>query len=90
MPNLLRPNQVGLVLGGFVGLLHLVWSVLVALNWAQALVNFIFRLHMIQPSHTVLPFSLGLAVGLVVVTALVGYVLGFVFSFIWNTLQKKV
>ena len=72
MPNLLRPNQVGLVLGGFVGLLHLVWSVLVALNWAQPLVNFIFRLHMIEPAHAVLPFSFGSAIGLVILTAVVG------------------
>lgn len=82
--NHLNPNKTGLALGAFAGLAHLLWSVLVATGTAQALLDFIFRLHMIESQFQVGEFSLGTAVTLVVVTAIVGYVVGWILGNLWN------
>ncbi len=82
-------HQVGLAFGGFLGLWHLVWSLLVAIGLAQPLLDFIFSLHMIQPPYKVMPFSITTAVGLIIVTSLIGYVVGYVLSLIWNAVQKR-
>jgi hypothetical protein len=87
MPTL-SPHKVGLVLGGVVAAFHLLWSVVVALGFAQGAINWIFRLHFIQPPFTVSPFSLKLAVGLIVLTFVVGYVFGWVLGAVWNSLHK--
>lgn len=84
----LNPRKTGFALGGLVGFMHLVWSLLVALGLAQGWINWIIELHMIKDSHTVLPFSLPSAITLVVVTAVVGFVVGNVFAMIWNRVQK--
>ena len=45
----LNSVKTGLALGAFVGLVHLAWSVLVALNVGQALMDIVFILHMVHP-----------------------------------------
>ena len=85
---MLNPQKVGLALGGTVGVIHLVWSLLVALGWALPLMNFIMSLHMMKSSMSVEPFSLVTALGLVIVSSLVGYLFGFLFASVWNQVQK--
>lgn len=63
------------------------WSSLVALGLAQPLMNWIFRLHFIQPPYTVTPFRLSLAVALIVITAVLGYIFGWLLAAIWNRLH---
>ena len=46
---MISPNKVGLVLGALIGGWHLVWALLVLINWTQLLFDFIFRTHMIKP-----------------------------------------
>jgi hypothetical protein len=89
MSQHLNPNQLGLAFGGFLGLWHLAWSVLVALGLAQPFIDLVFRLHMIQPPYTVMPFSLAMTVGLIVLTFVLGYVMGYALGWIWNMVQKK-
>ena len=84
----LSPRKTGFALGGLVGFMHLVWSFLVALGLAQGWIDWIIELHMIQDSHTVLPFSLPSAITLVIVTAIVGAIGGSLFAVIWNRIQK--
>lgn len=86
--NQISPHKTGLALGAFVGGLHLLWSVLVALDWAQPLINFIFIVHMVKPIYTVDSFSFALAGILVVVTAIVGYVVGRLFALVWNRIHQ--
>ncbi|MEK7131849.1 MAG: hypothetical protein AAB797_03945 [Patescibacteria group bacterium] len=82
--NTVNAHKTGLVLGAFTGLLHLAWSLLVAIGWAQPLVDFISNLHFIQSPHTITPFQLLTALELVVVASMVGYIFGLVLAKIWN------
>lgn len=82
--NQLNPRKTGVAVGTFLGGLHFLWSLLIALGWAQALVNFILWAHMVTASSTVGPFNLTAAVTLVIVTSILGYIGGYMFSLIWN------
>ena len=83
------PHKVGLAFGAFLGLFHLLWAALVWLNWGQAILDFIFNLHMIHPVYAVGPFDPAMAGSLVLVTALIGYAIGFVLTLIWNRVHKN-
>jgi len=82
------PNKAGLALGALLGLWHLLWATLIALGWAQPVIDFALWLHMIKPFITVEAFSLGRAAGLVVFTAATGYVFGWVFAVLWNRAHR--
>lgn len=84
----LNPNKVALTLGVLFGGFHLGWSILVALNLAQGLLDFIFGLHMIANPYQVTGFDLMKAGTLVVVTFAVGYGVGFVFASVWNKVHN--
>jgi len=84
---MLNKHKTGLVLGTVMGLWHLTWSLLVVLGLAQPFLNFIFKLHFIQPPYTVVGFNLVFAVELIIVTFILGYIVGWVFGLIWNRLQ---
>ena len=85
-----NPNKLGVVLGSFMGLVHLLWSVLVAAGVAQSLVDWIAGVHMMtEAPFQVGEFSLGAAVTLVIVTAIIGYFVGLILGSIWNWAQRK-
>jgi hypothetical protein len=79
-----RPHTVGLVFGSFLAIWHILWSALIAIGAAQAVIDFIFGLHMITPPYKVAEFHLSTAAGLVLVTAGIGYVVGWAMGFLWN------
>ncbi len=85
----LDKNRVGLVVGSFAGLAHLVWSVLVALGWAQGWVDFIYSIHFLNNPFQVASFDLVKAATLIVVTGLVGYIVGYVFAGLWEYVAKR-
>ena len=84
----MNKNKVGLVLGLFIGLWHVAWSVLIAFGLAQPLLDFIYKIHSLNVPVTVMPFDLGHSVGLIIITFLVGYLVGYVFATIWNRVHK--
>lgn len=80
-------HKLGLLCGTFLGSWHFVWAWLVLSGMAQSLLDWIFRLHFIQPPYTILPFNLGVAVALIVITSVTGYLAGWVLGAIWNWLR---
>jgi hypothetical protein len=85
----LNPHGVALVVGSTFGLMHLVWSVIVMLGFAQGLLDFVFSLHFLSNPYVLQPFDAARALMLVVMTFAVGYVLGWLFTCIWNMMMKK-
>ena len=80
-------NKLGIVVGGFSGLCLFCWSLFVAFGVAQALTDFVFHLHFIQPPWVIAPFRIDWAVALIAITSIIGYVMGWVLAAIWNWLR---
>ena len=80
----INPHRTGLALALTLGLIHACWALLVATGWAQAYIDFIFKLHFIQLDLKIEPFHPGTALLLVSITALIGYCLGWLFGMIWK------
>ena len=80
--------QTSLIAGLCLSSLHLSWIVLILLGWAQPLMDFIFKLHMLNSPFQVQPFSIGLAVSLVIITFVIGAFYGLVFVLIKNLMAK--
>jgi len=83
----INPIKAGVAFGVVLGLWHLCWAALVAFGVAQAVIDFILRLHFIAPFMQVQPFALPTAAMLVAITALIGFALGVVFALAWNALH---
>ena len=77
--NLFQTSAIG---GVCLASLHFCWALLVALGWAQSLMDFIFKLHMLNSPFQVQAFSISIAIGLIGVTFLIGCFYGAVFYFI--------
>ncbi len=85
---MLNPIKAGVTFGALLGVTHLSWALLVALGWAQPLIDFVFWMHFIRPVYAIQPFSLSTALVLVVVTSVTGFIIAFLFSAIWNKLHR--
>lgn len=85
---MINANKAGGVLAALMGGWHLMWALLVAVGWAQPVINFIFWLHFIKPIYAIAPFEVGTALLLIAITTVLGYAFGFVFGVIWNKLHK--
>lgn len=84
----INPTKSGLVIGVLIGACHFSWAALVAFGWAQAIVNFIFWIHFIEPIYVIEPFNIGVALALVTVTTTIGFVIGYVFARLWNLFHR--
>ena len=84
----INPAKAGLTVGILVGGLHLVWSIFIALGWAQAIVNFSLWAHMVSLSFVVKAFDLSAAATVIIIASLIGYVVGYVFAKIWNWMHR--
>ena len=82
-------NKTGLTFGFLMSFMHLMWSILVALGIAQAFLNFIFNIHMLNMPIAIMPFNLVKALVLIIVTFVVGYIFGWLMAFFWNKCFKE-
>lgn len=74
--------RTSLIWGLCLSSLHFCWVILVALGWAQPLLDFIFKLHMLSSPFQVQAFNPLLAMGLIAITFLIGCVYGAIFYLI--------
>ena len=90
MKEILNRNKAGLILGTFSALMHVIWSVLVAVGIAQPLVDLISTLHFFGKSDIVIQsFNFGTALMLIIMTFIVGYLIGNIFAAVVNFYNKK-
>jgi len=69
MSSQLAVARVGLVFATVLGAFHLCWSILVALRWAQPVIDFVFWMHFMEPIILIEPFEIAKAAILVGITA---------------------
>ena len=86
---MLDKNKTGMVLGKFMFLAHLAWSVVVLLGWGQFYLDKIFHLHYLNNPFTVANFTWAKMGGLLVVVFIAGYIAGWVFAYLWNWVHEK-
>ena len=77
-------HRLGLTLGVFLGLLHLVWGLSVGMGRAQDMMNWALNMHFLSNPYTVQPFSLGGTIVLIVLACIGGYIGGWVLSILWE------
>ena len=85
----LSESRTALVVGTFVALVHVIWSLLVFFGFAKPYMDWILGLHFVNNSFTLKPFAFGTAITLVIFTFVIGYVFGYIFAMVWNKLHKK-
>lgn len=83
------PARTGLVVGFFLVVFHACWALLVALGWAQGLMNFIFWAHFIAPPYHVEPFQAARATTLIGFVFVAGAIMGWAAAFLWNRLARS-
>lgn len=86
---MITKNTGGLILGLFFGAFHLLWSLMVALGWAQPILNWVYSMHFLNNPFTVAPFNVVTALMLVAFTFVVGYVAGFILTMLWEKMHGK-
>lgn len=89
MKEKLNGHRVGMVLGTFAVVVHVVWTIMVALGVGQAWMDWIFGLHMMSNPMAVTAFAWGTAVVLWIVVFVIGYVLGYIFAWVHNFVHKR-
>jgi hypothetical protein len=80
--------QTCLIAGLSLASLHFTWVVLILQGWAQPLMDFIFKLHMLNSPFQVQIFNWGLALSLIAVTFVIGAFYGFIFYLIKNSFSQ--
>jgi len=88
-PMRLIKYKVGFIVGVALALFHALWLVLVVTGVGQTIVDFIFKIHLLNNPYLTQTFDLQLAGLLIVITFAVGFVIGWVFALLCNLIHKK-
>lgn len=83
------PKKVGLVGGVMLGGLHVLWSLLVLLGWAQPLVEFSMWAHMARSAIIIGPFDVAAATTVIIIASLIGYGVGYMVATVWNRVHRR-
>ncbi|MFA6888792.1 MAG: hypothetical protein WC254_04835 [Candidatus Woesearchaeota archaeon] len=86
----INKNVLGITMAIFLGAMHAVWALAVAVNIGQKFLDFIFPMHFLSNVYSVMTFSFATALMLVVMATVCGYVMGWLFAALWNYVDKKV
>ncbi len=85
----LNSFRVGLITGFCVALWHILWSIFVALGWAQAILNFALWVHALNNPFFVEGFDLTRTSLLIGFTFIVGFAFGWIFATVWNYVHAR-
>jgi hypothetical protein len=80
--------KIGVAFAIVFGLFHAAWAALVGVGLAQAVIDFILRLHFIQPFYVIQPFDVPTAIGLTAFSSLSGFCLGSLFAASANYVRR--
>ena len=84
----LNVKRTGVAVGAFAGLVHLIWSLLVAAGLSQSIMDWKTGMHFLNnPFHT-MPFNLAVSIELIISSLIGGYIFGALFAWVWNTVNK--
>jgi len=83
----INANKLGLTVGYFAVLMHLVLVILVALGVADAVLNWVLPLHFLSLAVGFTAFNLLTAVELLIAAFIGGYVIGYVFAYIYDKVK---
>lgn len=89
MKKTVDPQKTALFVGGFALLMHAAWSLLIAANFAQPFMDWIYGLHSLNNPFRVMPFDITRTITLLVVAFVFGYVVGWALGMLWNAMHKK-
>lgn len=89
---ILNKNKIGLAVGICLAGLHLIWALAVAIipNILQSFLNWIFKVHFLEPVFTLTQFNLVYMLCLVSVTFLFGFIFGWGYALIHNLVHHKL
>ena len=86
---MINANKVAMAFAAVVAAWHALWSTLVALGVAQAVLDFVLWMHFIRPVYLIAPFDLARAAGLVLLSFVFSYALAYAVAQCWNGLQRN-
>ena len=83
--NQISEKKAAMLLATFAVTMHVMWSALVALGFAQSYVNWMLGMHFISaPTVIVGAFDIVTAISLIASVAIVAYIAGYIFALVWN------
>ena len=80
-------NKLGLTLGIFAALLHLVWAISVAVGIAQTYLDWILPMHFIGNVFDFATFNIVNAIILIILAFIGGYICGWVLGYIYEKVE---
>lgn len=86
--EIMSKSSLGLIVGIFSATLHLVWTLLVILNLAKPIMDFVYGLHFLNNPFLITGFTFSKAIGLLLLTFFGGYVLGYFLGWVWEKVEE--
>lgn len=69
-----------IIFGSILATIHLLWLIIVYLNYGKTVLDFLFGIHMLNSPYTIQEFNYNYALTLIVVSFLFGSILGYIYS----------
>jgi len=87
MADKINANRLGLTVGYFAALMHLILILMVALGIGNSFLGWILPLHFLSLNVSFVAFEIVKAIELLIAAFVGGYVVGWVFAWIWNQVK---
>jgi hypothetical protein len=85
----LGPKHTALTVGLFAAIMHILWSLAVAIGFGQGWTGWVLSLHFLSMSVTITAFNFVTAITLAIFAFVAGAVVGWIFATVFNWVGKK-